>query len=47
MLLTMRERGGVLDLFLKHLENTPSADFLCRLIEMESASFKALQVSGR
>lgn len=46
MMSVFRSRGHVLDLFIKHLENTPCADFLCRLIEMESSTLKVLQVGN-
>lgn len=38
----LRERGHVFDLFIKHLDTTAAADFLCRLIEMESSTHKIL-----
>lgn len=44
MMAVFKARGDVLDLFIKHLDNTPCADFLCRLIEMESSTLKVLQV---
>lgn len=46
MMAVFRSREAVLDLFIKHLDNTPCADFLCRLIEMESSTLKVLQVPG-
>jgi hypothetical protein len=46
MMNVFRARGSVLDLFIKHLENTPCADFLCRLVEMESSTLKVLQVGN-
>lgn len=43
MFAIIKERGHVFDLFVRHLENTPAADFLCRVIEMESSTCKVLQ----
>ncbi len=38
------EKGHVFDLFICHIVKTPAADFLCRVIEMESSSQKVLQL---